>query len=248
MPNIDVICGSFVEPEHEEKKEETVTRPVVGENVIVPNGTEREAMYSYELENIATHMVIAIPVSGCNIHRCEIGPCNPQEAKTAVLWVEQLEESLLLKNLSNQPLKIVRHLAGEDSIRIKLEEITQTIDVIGSSWIEIDEEKMNVMILGKSDSADISEIINENSITKLVEGNYIEFESGIRFIVKKKNVIKLNDDNMSKVESMPNDVPILGLFAGPDPEPDPEESILSDISECGDDIDDISGWGGDDEW
>ena len=187
-------------------------------------------------------MVIAIPVSGCNVHRCEIGPCSSQEAKIAVLWVEQLEKSLLLKNLSSWPIKIVRHLAGEDSIRIKLEEITQTIDVIGSAWLEIDEEKIDVMTLGKSGSADISEVINVNSVTKLVEGNYIEFENGIKFIVKKKNVIKL--DNMPKVESMPNDVPILGLLAGTEP----VESILPDASECNEDIDDISGWGGDDEW
>lgn len=242
MPKIDEICGSIVKPEHEEKREETVTRPVIGVNVITPNSTGRETLSSYELENIATHMVIAIPVSGCNVHKCEIGPCSPQEAKTAVLWVEQLEESLLLKNLSKQPLKIVRHLEGENSIRIKLDENPQTIDVIGSAWLEIDEDKMDVMTLGKSDGADISEVINKNSITKLVEGNYIELENGIKFIVKKKNVIKL--DKMSKVESMPNDVPILGLLAGPEP----VESSLPDISECDEDIDDISGWGGDDEW
>lgn len=242
MPKIDEICGSIVELEHEEEREETVARPVIGVNVITPNSTDRQALSSYELENIATHMVITIPVSGCNIHRCEIGPCSPQEAKTAVLWVEQLEESLLLRNLSQQPLKIVRHLEGENSIRIKLDENTQTIDVIGSAWLEIDEDKMDIMTLGKSDGADISEVINKNSITKLVEGNYIEFENGIKFIVKKKNVIKL--DNMPKVESMPNDVPILGLLAGPEP----VERILPDASECDEDIDDISGWGGDDEW
>lgn len=247
MPKIDEICGSIVELEHEEKREETVTRPVIGVNVITPNSTDRQTLSSYELENIATRMVIAIPVSGCNVHRCEIGPCSPQEAKTTVLWVEQLEESLLLRNLSKQPLKIVRHLENENSIRIKLDENTQTIDVIGSAWLEIDEDKMDIMTLGKSDGADISAVINKNSITKLVEGNYIEFENGNKFIVKKKNVIKLNDDDMSKVETMPNDVPILGLFAGPDPE-QIQRSILSDISECGDDIDDISGWGGDDEW
>lgn len=242
MPKIDEICGSIVEPEHEEEIEETVTRPVIGVNVITPNSTDRQALSSYELENIATHMMIAIPVSGCNVHRCEIGPCSPQEARTAVLWVEQLEKALLLRNLSKQPLKIIRHLEGENSIRIKLDENTQTIDVIGSAWLEIDEDKMDIMTLGKSDGADISEVINKNSITKLIEGNYIEFENGIKFAVKKKNVIKL--DNMPKVESMPNDVPILGLLAGPEP----VESILPDVSECDEDIDDISGWGGDDEW
>lgn len=244
MPKIDEICGSIVEPEHEEEIEETVTRPVIGVNVITPNSTDRQALSSYELENTATHMMIAIPVSGCNVHRCEIGPCSPQEAKTAVLWVEQLEKSLLLRNLSKQPLKIIRHLEGENSIRIKLDENTQTIDVIGSAWLEIDEDKMDIMTLGKSDGADVSEVINKNSITKLVEGNYIEFANGIKFIVKKKNVIKLNDDDMSKVETMPNGVPILGLFV----EPDSEESSLPDVSECGEDIDDISGWSEDDEW
>ena len=189
MSKIDEICGSVVEPERDEKREETVTRPVIGVNIITPNSTDRKILSSYELENIVTRMVIAIPVSGCNIYRCEIGPCSQQEAKTAVLWVEQLDESLLLRNLSKQPLKIVRHLAGENSIRIKLDENTQTIDVIGSAWLEIDEDKMDIMTLGKSDSADVSEVINKNSTTQLVEGNYIEFANGIKFIVKKKNIM-----------------------------------------------------------
>ena len=41
MPKIDEICGSIVELEHEEKREETVTRPVIGVNVITPNSTDR---------------------------------------------------------------------------------------------------------------------------------------------------------------------------------------------------------------
>lgn len=190
MTKIDNIYSSFIGVVHEGKTDEKAAKAVIEENVVIPKGTDRELISCYELENITAHIMIAIPVSGRNIYRCEICPCSPKEAKMPVLWVEQLEETLLLKNLSNKPLKIVRHLKDEESISIKFEAVAQKIEVSGLAWIETDAEKIQITNLDKADAVGITETIDVNGVTEVNTGDFVEVESDTRFVVKKKNNIR----------------------------------------------------------